>query len=99
MRSRYAGRRFTTSTADIAAALEDVSIPTLLLSLVHITGDPWFIRDFKPMGIFLNEVQDQGQVVVGHVFAGGPVHHFPNEFEAQRLRLRATAVLIVSDHR
>ncbi|MBW0013700.1 NAD(P)/FAD-dependent oxidoreductase [Mycobacterium sp.] len=57
MRSRYAGRPFTASTADIAAALEDVSIPTLLLSLVHITGDPRFIRDFKPMGIFLNEIQ------------------------------------------
>ena len=57
MRSRYAGQPFTTSTAEIAAALEDVSIPTLLLSLVHITGDPRFIRDFKQMGIFLNEVQ------------------------------------------
>jgi len=57
MRSRYAGQPFTTSTAEIAAALVDVSIPTLLLSLVHITGDPRFIRDFKPMGIFLNEIQ------------------------------------------
>ncbi len=57
MRSRYAGQPFTTSTPEIAAALEDVSIPTLLLSLVHITGDPRFIRDFKQMGIFLNEVQ------------------------------------------
>lgn len=57
MRSRYAGRPFTTSTPDIAAALEQVSIPTLLLSLVHVTGDPGFIRDFKPAGIFLNEVQ------------------------------------------
>lgn len=56
-RSRYAGRPFITPTAEIAAALEDVSVPTLLLSLVHITGDPRFIRDFKPMGIFLNEVQ------------------------------------------
>jgi len=56
-RSRYAGQPFTTSTADIAAALEQVSIPTLLLSLVHITGDPRFVRDFKPAGIFLNEVQ------------------------------------------
>jgi 4-hydroxyacetophenone monooxygenase len=56
-RSRYAGQPFTTSTDDIAAALEQVSIPTLLLSLVHITGDPRFIRDFKPAGIFLNEVQ------------------------------------------
>ncbi|GBE65844.1 monooxygenase [Mycobacterium sp. MFM001] len=57
MRSRYAGQPFTTSTAAIAAALEQVSIPTLLLSCVHITGDPRFIRDFKPAGIFLNEVQ------------------------------------------
>jgi 4-hydroxyacetophenone monooxygenase len=57
VRGRYAGQPFTTSTADIAAALEQVSIPTLLLSLVHITGDPRYIRDFKPAGIFLNEVQ------------------------------------------
>ena len=57
MRSPYAGDPFTTSTPEIAAALQDVSIPTLLLSLVHITGDPRFIRDFKPMGIFLNEIQ------------------------------------------
>ncbi|MCV7006956.1 flavin-containing monooxygenase [Mycobacterium gordonae] len=57
MRSRYAGEPFTTSTPEIAAALQDVSIPTLLLSLVHITGDPRFIRDFKQMGLFLNEVQ------------------------------------------
>src|SRR6202453_893073 len=57
MRSLYAGRPVTTSTPEIAAALEDVSIPTLLLSLVHITADPRFIRDFKQMGIFLNEVQ------------------------------------------
>ena len=57
MRSLYSGRPFTTSTPEIATALEDVSVPTLLLSLVHITGDPRFIRDFKQMGIFLNEVQ------------------------------------------
>lgn len=57
MRSRYAGQPFTTSTPEIAAALEDVSIPTLLLSLVHITGDPRFIREYKQMGLFLNEVQ------------------------------------------
>ncbi len=57
MRSVYSGHPFTTATPEIAAALEDVSVPTLLLSLVHITGDPRFIRDFKQMGIFLNEVQ------------------------------------------
>ena len=57
MLSRYASQPFTTPTADIAAALDQVSIPTLLLSLVHITGDPRYIREFKPVGIFLNEVQ------------------------------------------
>lgn len=56
-RSFHAGRPFTTPTADIAAALEQVSIPTLLLSLVHLTDDPRFIRDFKQAGLFLNEVQ------------------------------------------
>ena len=42
----------------IARALEDVSVPTLMLSLVHLTGDPKWIRgEIKPQGIFLNEVQ------------------------------------------
>ncbi|HZP30245.1 MAG TPA: NAD(P)/FAD-dependent oxidoreductase, partial [Acidimicrobiia bacterium] len=42
----------------IAAALEDVSIPTLLVSMVHLTGDPSWIRgDLRPQGLFLNEVQ------------------------------------------
>lgn len=57
MRSPYSGLPFTTPDSEIAAALEDVSVPTLLLSLVHITGDRRFIQDFKPMGLFLNEVQ------------------------------------------
>jgi 4-hydroxyacetophenone monooxygenase len=53
----YTGQPFTSTDAEIAAALEQVSIPTLLLSLVHITGDPRFIREFKQAGLFLNEVQ------------------------------------------
>ncbi|KDF00152.1 4-hydroxyacetophenone monooxygenase [Mycolicibacterium aromaticivorans JS19b1 = JCM 16368] len=53
----YAGQPFTSSDEEIAAALEQVSIPTLLLSLVHITGDPRFIREFTQAGVFLNEVQ------------------------------------------
>lgn len=57
MRNRYAGEPFTTADSEIAAALEHVSIPTLLLSCVHITGDPRFIRDFRQNGIFLNEIQ------------------------------------------
>jgi len=44
--------------AAIAAALEDLSIPTMMLSLVHMTGDPKWIRgDIRPQGLFLNEVQ------------------------------------------
>ncbi len=36
----------------------DVSIPTLMLSLVHMAADPTLIRGaLKPAGLFLNEVQ------------------------------------------
>ncbi|MEN4401781.1 flavin-containing monooxygenase [Mycolicibacterium senegalense] len=56
-RSFHVGQPFTTPDAEIAAALEQVSIPTLLLSLVHITGDARYIREFKQAGLFLNEVQ------------------------------------------
>jgi 4-hydroxyacetophenone monooxygenase len=58
VRNPYAGQPFTTSDEEIAAALLDVSIPTLMLSLVHMSGDPSLIRgDLKPAGLFLNEVQ------------------------------------------
>lgn len=57
LRNRYAGEPFTSTDTEIATALEQVSIPTLLLSCVHITGDPRFIRDFAQNGIFLNEIQ------------------------------------------
>ncbi len=56
-RTFHAGQRFSTTTDEIAAALEQVSVPTMLLSMVHITGDPRFIRDFAQAGLFLNEVQ------------------------------------------
>ena len=46
------------SDDEIARALEDVSIPTLMLSLVHMSGDPELIRGrLRPAGLFLNEVQ------------------------------------------
>jgi 4-hydroxyacetophenone monooxygenase len=54
----HAGKPITDDDATIAAALEDVSIPTLMLSLVHMTGDASLIRGaLKPQGLFLNEVQ------------------------------------------
>jgi len=58
VRNPHAGQPFTTSDADIAEALADVSIPTLMLSLVHMSGDPSLIRgSLRPAGLFLNEVQ------------------------------------------
>jgi 4-hydroxyacetophenone monooxygenase len=60
-RHPHAGLPFTAadaSDADIAAALADVSVPTLLLSCVHITGDASILDGpLKPQGLFLNEVQ------------------------------------------
>jgi 4-hydroxyacetophenone monooxygenase len=58
VRNPHAGQPFTTSDVQIAEALLDVSIPTLMLSLVHMSGDASLIRgDLKPAGLFLNEVQ------------------------------------------
>jgi len=48
----------TDDDATIAAALEDVSVPTLLVSLVHLTGDASILDGaLRPAGIYLNEVQ------------------------------------------
>jgi 4-hydroxyacetophenone monooxygenase len=58
MRNPHAGEPFTTSDAEIAAALKDVSIPALLLSCVHMSGDVSILDGpIRPRGIFLNEVQ------------------------------------------
>ncbi len=58
MRNPHAGQPFTTNEEQIAEALLDVSIPTLMLSLVHMSGDAGLIRgELKPAGLFLNEVQ------------------------------------------
>jgi 4-hydroxyacetophenone monooxygenase len=48
-RNPHAGEPFADSESSIAAALEDCSIPALLCSLVHMTGDPAWIRgDIRP---------------------------------------------------
>jgi len=58
MRNPHAGAPFDTSDAEIAAALIDVSIPTLMLSMLHMTGDAAIIRgEHRPVASFLNEVQ------------------------------------------
>src|SRR4051794_24593623 len=52
----HAGAPFIDDDAAILAHLEDVSIPTLLVSMVHLTGDPSWIRsELRPQGLFLNE--------------------------------------------
>jgi 4-hydroxyacetophenone monooxygenase len=58
VRNPHAGEPFTTSDDQIAAALQDVSIPTLLLSMVHMSGDASILDGpLRPQGLFLNEVQ------------------------------------------
>ncbi len=58
MRNPHAGVPFESSDDEITRSLLDVSIPTLMLSLVHMSGDPSVIRGrIKPAGLFLNEVQ------------------------------------------
>ena len=48
-RNPHAGEPFTDGDEAIAAALNDVSVPALLCSLVHMTGDPSWIRgEIKP---------------------------------------------------
>ncbi len=62
MRNPHAGEAFTDSDAEIEAALQDVSVPALLLSCVHMTDDESVRQSILegpigPAGIFLNEVQ------------------------------------------
>jgi 4-hydroxyacetophenone monooxygenase len=65
MRNPHSGAPFTAAEfpdEQIAEALQDVSIPTLLLSCVHMTDDPAvresiLTGDLRPQGLFLNEVQ------------------------------------------
>ncbi|CAM8627540.1 TrkA Predicted flavoprotein involved in K+ transport [Acidimicrobiia bacterium] len=54
----HAGLPFDDDDDAIRAALEDVSIPTLLLSCVHMSGNLAVIRGaLKPHGLVINEVQ------------------------------------------
>jgi 4-hydroxyacetophenone monooxygenase len=61
MRNPHAGLPFTAADMSddaIAKALEDVSVPTLLLSCVHMSGDASILDGpLRPQGLFLNEVQ------------------------------------------
>ena len=61
MRNPHAGLPFTVEQMgdeDLAAALADLSVPTLLASCVHMSGDTSILDgDLRPHGAFLNEVQ------------------------------------------
>ena len=57
-RNPHSGAPFDDDDAAIERALADVSIPALLCSMVHITGDPSWIRgELRPQGSMLNEYQ------------------------------------------
>ncbi len=59
-RNPHAGEPFADDDAAIAAALEDVSVPALLCSLVHMTGDPSWIRgDVRPRVAIASEFQSR----------------------------------------
>src|SRR5262245_7133790 len=50
----HAGLPITDDDEKIAAALEDVSVPALMCSMVHLTGDPAWVRgELRPTGLFL----------------------------------------------
>ena len=54
----HVGLPITDDDATIEAMLEDVSIPTLALSMVHLTGDPSWIRgDLRPVHALINDYQ------------------------------------------
>jgi 4-hydroxyacetophenone monooxygenase len=62
MRNPHAGVPFNDSAAAIAEALQDLSIPALLMSCVHMTDDDAvrasiLVGPLRPAGLFLNEVQ------------------------------------------
>lgn len=52
------GAPITADDATIAAALQEASVPTLMLSMIHMTGDASLLEGtLRPYGIYLNEVQ------------------------------------------
>ncbi|MEH6551951.1 MAG: NAD(P)-binding domain-containing protein [Pseudomonadales bacterium] len=50
--------KITEDDAFIAQALKDASIPTLMMSMIHMTGDSGLLEsDKRPLAVYLNEVQ------------------------------------------
>ena len=91
-RNPHAGQPFTDDDAAIAAALEDVSIPALLCSMVHITGDPSWIRcDLRPHAPMLNDYQ--GSMTEEEQGRGAPARA-AGDHRVPRSRLRAAAAAV-----
>ena len=54
-RNPHAGQPFTDDDETVRRALEDVSVPALLCSMVHMTGDPAWVRsDLRPSIAMIN---------------------------------------------
>ncbi len=69
-RNPHAAAPFTDDDAAIAAALQDVSVPALLCSLVHMTGDPSWIRgELRPQLAMIN---DYTGGMTPEMLGGGP---------------------------
>lgn len=58
MRNPHAGEPFTDDDATLAAVLEEVNVPALLCSLVHMTGDPSWIRE-RPLRVLASALDYQ----------------------------------------
>src|SRR5262245_58235240 len=57
-RNPHAGAPFDDDAVTIAAILEDLSVPALVCAVVHITGDPSWIRgELRPLASALNDYQ------------------------------------------
>jgi 4-hydroxyacetophenone monooxygenase len=57
-RNPHAGLPFVDDDTAIAAALEDVCVPALMCSMVHMTGDPTWIRgEIRPRVAILNNYE------------------------------------------
>lgn len=53
-----AAEKITDDNAAIEVALADASIPTLMLSMIHMSGDTALLDGgIRPLGVYLNEVQ------------------------------------------
>jgi 4-hydroxyacetophenone monooxygenase len=58
IRHNPAGEKFTDSDDVIASMLKDASIPTLMMSMIHMSGDASLLSGaIRPLGVYLNEIQ------------------------------------------